>query len=161
MSRFHLCMLSAASRLFSSLSDTLAVPTAKNGRLCDRVWARLTIRLADTLCRYPRSPLGFSPSRAGRRTVTEILRTTGERSQGCRLGRFRVALRAFDLRAARAARCRRASLVFDPLLSSPFSLSPNRSFSLLSALCRTLPRRAAPARWRATRPFVLSFVRRS
>lgn len=108
------------------------------------------------MSRYPRSPpeLARSPSLGWPSLRAGILRTTDERSQGRRLGRFRVA-RAFDLRARRAS-CAVGGLRCSSIPHFPLLL--RRTFPLRSARLRmsyrtaphhVMPRHATP---RHTRP---------
>ena len=104
----------------------------------------------------------------------EILRTIDERSQGCRLGRFRAALHTFDLRVAclgafrrvsarhdavRVVRRRRPPTIFDPPLSSPATLPFH--FSLPRTKPLTMPHNSpsiAPRWYVNERPFIVSLL---
>ena len=123
---------------------------------------------------YPRS--SFHPFES-RRSVRgeEILRTIDERSQGCRLGRFRAAFHTFDLRVARlgasrrvsvrlgaarrVVRRRRAPTIFDPPLSSPATLPFHFSLPRTKPLTTSHNSPSiAPRRYVNERPFIVSLV---
>jgi len=137
----------------SSSNIILREPTAENGRLFGRVRAHLASYLADTPCHATLVHLpGSHPPSAGRRSPCGDPKNNRRKESRSSSRLFSRVARAFDLRAARVVRRRRASTVLDPPLlvraPAPFRSSPSGDPHCATPRCaaprRTVPRRAAP-----------------